>query len=261
MSASFTRLAGLFSCFCLVACRHVPTEHERHGAEIHYDLGVQEQLGGDITSAVRDFQQAIELDDKFAEAHNAYALLLHLSFHKNAEAIEHYKRALQIRPTFSEAKVNLANVYLSSDQYDSAIRLYREALNDMLYPTPYIAENNLGWALYKKGDVATAVDNIKAAVTTNPRFCSGYRNLGIIWEEHGKRAEACQQFAQLFKHCPDDPEANFRQGVCLAGDGKTNGAREAFSTCLTKDPPASLKEQCRTQLDKLGRMAPQTGNP
>ena len=45
----------------------------------------------------------------------------------------------------------------------------------MLYPTPFIAHGNLGWALYKKGETKKAVDHIKAAVTTNPKRCSSSR--------------------------------------------------------------------------------------
>ncbi len=60
-----------------------------------------------------------------------------------------------MRPTFSEARTNLANVYLDQGQYDEAIKLYEQVLNDMLYPTPFIAQGNLGWAYYKKGDTVT----------------------------------------------------------------------------------------------------------
>jgi tetratricopeptide (TPR) repeat protein len=224
------------------------SEHDRRGAEIHYDLGVHEQQTGDVQGAMRDFQAALQLDDNFAEAHEACALLLHLSFHRDQEAVEHYRRALQIRPTFSEAKVNLANVYLSEDRYDEAIKLYDEALNDMLYPTPFIAQNNLGWAQYKKGNAAEGVGNIRAAVTTNPKFCAGYRNLGIIAEEQGQLPEACDEFAHFQEHCPAELEADLREGSCLARLGKMERAREVLEACAKKEGPADIQDQCKKKL-------------
>src|SRR5215510_10486736 len=90
----------------LGSCVHIPTEKERQGAEAHYDLGISAQTAGDVRSALKEFEESLKLDDDFAEAHNAIAVLLHLSFDRKDEAEKHYKRALEIRPTFSEAKVN-----------------------------------------------------------------------------------------------------------------------------------------------------------
>jgi tetratricopeptide (TPR) repeat protein len=239
----------------LFGCRHFPSEQERKGAEIHYDLGVQDQDNGDVQGALSQFQQALKLDDGFAEAHNACALLLHLSFDRKDEAIVHYRRALELRPSFSEAKVNLANVYLSEARYDEAIKLYQEALNDMLYSTPFIAQNNLGWALYKKGDVANGVSNIRTSVTTNPKFCSGYRNLGIIAEEQGNVQEACDEYASFQEKCPTVAEADLREGLCLTRQGKREKAKSAFEACVGKAGDERVKRECREKIEQLGGSA------
>ena len=112
----------------LASCVHIPTEKERQGAEAHYDLGISAQASGDVRSALREFEESLKLDDDFADAHNAIAVLLHLAFDKKDEAEKHYKRALEIRPTFSEAKVNLGNLYLDEGRLDEAIALYQQAL-------------------------------------------------------------------------------------------------------------------------------------
>src|SRR5688572_14292965 len=96
--------------FLLSGCKHVPTEKERNSAEIHYNLGVQAQQAGNIQEALNEFQRAIAQDPDNADARNALGILLHLSFRRPTEAIEHYEKALEVRPTFSEARTNLANV-------------------------------------------------------------------------------------------------------------------------------------------------------
>jgi type IV pilus assembly protein PilF len=239
----------------LTACVHVPTEQERQGAEAHYDLGINAQNAGDVRSALKEFEQSLQLDDNFAEAHNAIAVLLHLSFDRKDEAETHYKRAIEIRPTFSEAKVNLGNLYLDEGRLDQAIALYNQALNDMLYPTPYIAETNLGWAYFKKGDSARALEHLRAAVTTNPSFCLGYKDLGLVQDAKGDLMAACTQFTRFAETCPTAAEAHQLKGSCEARLGRPEQARASFEACVSnaKEPAqARLKEECQRLRDGLG---------
>jgi len=253
---STLRPLAVLLCLCLAGCKHVPTEKEITGAQIHYDLGIQAQQAGDVQSAYKEFQAAEELDPGFAEAYNASGVLLHLAFKRPEEAIAQYKRALEIRPTFSEVKTNLANVYLDQARYDEAIALYQDALNDMLYATPYIAQANLGWALYKRGDtkrddVKKGIESIKSAVTINPKFCLGYKNLGLIYDEQGNTPDACKSFTRYRESCPEVADAYYREGVCLAKQGDNAGAKRAFAGCQTKNPSLSLKEDCGRLLEHL----------
>ncbi|RKH84585.1 tetratricopeptide repeat protein [Corallococcus sp. AB045] len=246
------------SCFLAFAlasagCAHVPTEKERQSSEIHYDLGIQAQQHGHVQDALQEYQKALEQNPGNPEAHNAVGVLLHLSFRRLDEASSHYEKALKLRPSFSDARTNLGNLRLDQGRYDEAIKLYEESLNDMQYRHGYSAQGNLGWALYKKGDTANALQNIKSAVTTNPDFCLGYKNLGIIYDETGKTEEACRQFGNYREKCPDVAEAYQREGVCQAKLGRVDEAKKALALCESKAQPneSVLKDHCRSLLDHL----------
>jgi Tfp pilus assembly protein PilF len=235
----------------LVGCKHVPTEQERRGAELRYEIGLQAQAAGNVQEAYKEMEKSLALDPEYPEAHNAMASLLHIAFNRPEEAIRHYKLALEYRPGFSEAKTNLANVYLSQARYEEAIKLYESALNDMLYPTPFIAQGNLGWALYKKGETERALQNIKASVTTNPGFCMGYKNLGVSYEETGNVSDACRYFGRYREACPDVADAYLREGACQMRQGKVEEARQSFAACETKAKSQVLKDDCRKLLEGL----------
>src|SRR4051812_17482444 len=226
-----TVLAALALC---AGCVHHPTEKEQRVSENHFDLGVMAQEKGNIQEALREYESALEADEGFPEAHNAIGILLHLSFKRYEEAIQHYKRALEIRPGYSEAKTNLGNVYLDMGKYDPAIDLYDQALNDMHYTTPYIAHANRGWAQYKRGNVREGVESIQTALTINPRFCLGYKQLGLIHNEQGQFDAACDDFRHFRDGCPDAGEAYYLEGKCLAKLGKTDEALKDFAACQTK---------------------------
>jgi type IV pilus assembly protein PilF len=255
MPRPFPAVLALAATGVLASCVHVPTEKERQGAEAHYDLGISAQSSGDVRGALKEFEESLKLDDDFAEAHNAIAVLLHLSFDKKDEAEKHYRRALEIRPSFSEAKVNLGNLYLDQGRLDEAIDLYQQALNDMLYATPYIAETNLGWAYFKKGNTPQAIEHLRAAVTTNPEFCLGYKDLGLVHDARGDLAAACTEFGRFVDACPKVAEAYQLRGSCQVRQGRAAEARASFDACVENATGAAqtkVRDECVRLRDKLG---------
>lgn len=250
-------LGRLLASFCVVAfatlgCKHVMTEKEERESEIHYDLGIQVQ-STDAQGALREFDRALELNPNMAEAHNAKGVLLHMSFGRLDEAIDTYKQALALKPTFSDVKTNLANVYLDQKRYDDAIALYDQALNDMLYSTPFIAHGNRGWALYKKGDLRAAVDAIKTATTLNPRFCLGHKNLGLVYEETGDLANACKAFTKFREQCPNVSETYVRDAMCQLKLGAKDKAATVVEACFTKATTDADREDCQRAKDALNQ--------
>src|SRR2546426_985735 len=68
---------------------------------------------------------------------------------KLAEAIEHYQRALQMRPDYADAYFNLGNALFQQGKLAEASDHYRQALR--LKPDHAPAHNNLGHALRRQG--------------------------------------------------------------------------------------------------------------
>jgi type IV pilus assembly protein PilF len=248
-------LGKLFGAFVVLAvaflgCKHIPTNKELESARIRYDLGCQ-VTQENPQQAIAEFEKALELDPDFPEALNAKGMLLHVVFKKVDDAQVALKRAIELNPKFSDAKTNLGNVYMDLKRYDEAIVLYQEALGDILYRTPYIAQGNLGWAMYKKGKTEDAITNIKTAVTVNPKFCLGYRWLGTIYDDTTQTAEACKQYGKYREMCPDVADAYLQEGVCLAKLGQVAQARTALEQCVAKAGQTPLKDDCSSLKEKL----------
>lgn len=261
-----TAVGKLFGSFVLLAflcsgasgCRHIATDKEHLEAQSHYDLAAN-MAQKEPQGALMELDRAAELDPDMPEIYNARGVLMHMAFGRPDDAAVSYKKALELRPTFSEVKVNLGNVFLDQKRYDEAIALYREALNDMLYTTPFLAQGNLGWALFKKGEKDQALQSIKSAVTLNPKFCLGFRNLGTIYDEAGNVDEACKYFGRFREQCPDVGDAYLREGVCLAKKGDLSGAHKSFKGCLEKSRSETEKDDCKRLKDGLGPPPPEPG--
>jgi Tfp pilus assembly protein PilF len=227
----------------------VRDEKAKEQAAIHYDLGVQAMQHCDSRGALTEFQQAIDMDASLAVAYNALGLVHHLSFAQLPEAIAAYQKALQLDPKFTEANTNLGNVYLAQARYEQAIPYFEKALADILYKTPYIAENNLGWCYYKKGEVQLGIDHIRGALVANPRFCLGHRNLGIIYTEMGQPEKALESYAKYAKNCPAKAEAHQLYGMALVKAGEREQAKKELAACAAKareeEPTDNVKAEER----------------
>lgn len=236
---------------CAATCRSRPSADEAHQALIHHDLGVEALRSNDFRSSLGEFQKALDLDPDLDLSHNAIGVLFHVQYREHDKAMAHYRRALEVNPKFTDARVNLANVYLDLGRHTEAVPLYQEALADMLYKTPYIAENNLGWALYKTGKVDLGIQRIRAALVYNPKFCLGHRNLGMIYTDLKQIEKACDALGQYVKHCAKEPEAHYRMAKCLLAAARQDEARKSLETCVSLGENTQIGPECQHLLELM----------
>jgi type IV pilus assembly protein PilF len=232
-----------------------PTQKEIEAAQIHYDLAVNAMENAhDAPTALHELQVALQLNPRSADAQNATGLVLHLMLHRPEQAVPHYLEAIKLDPKNSEIKNNLGACYLDLGKYPEAMVLFEQALQDVLYRTPFIAQGNLGWALYKSGDIQGGIQHLKLSVQLNPEYCQGYRSLGMIYSDSGQLAEARHAFESFQKRCPQLPEGHYRLGLVLLKLNEQGRARDEFAACVKdqKDQPNSdLGAECDRLLKLL----------
>lgn len=104
------------------------------------------------------------------------------------DAIEKYKRSLELHPDYPEALYNLGSAQLQKGDADQAIRLCEESLK--LQPTDADAHVVLGNALMAKQDVNGAIGHYREALQLRPNDPNAHYNLGIALQQQGKTEEA-----------------------------------------------------------------------
>lgn len=233
----------------LLACAHLPTQREKEGALAHYDLGIYAQQTNP-QAALYEFNQALALDAQLTEAVHAKAVLFHLSFRRLGEAEALYREALRQKAGYSEAKVNLGSLLAEQGRHAEAMVLYEEALDDLLYPTPYLARANLGWAYFQQGNFELAQTNLRQSLAQNPSFCLAYFMLSSVYKAQGAWSAACEQLEMFAKRCPEHADAHRQYGMCLLEQRKPQEAAEAFAACVAKatDAQEAIGRSCRQSL-------------
>src|SRR5512139_3478637 len=114
----------------LAACAHGPSAKQRENAEIHYNLGTEALRNGRAQDALKEYDEALKLDERFADAHMGRGLVLEVAFGRSEEAEREYRRALELRPGYSEARNNLGQLLARSGRLAEAIKEFDAALQN-----------------------------------------------------------------------------------------------------------------------------------
>src|ERR1700690_2170341 len=126
--------------------------------------GVAYYERGEYDRAIQDFEQAIELNPKYALAFNNRCA----AYHDKGEydrAIQDCNQALKFNPKYADALFNRGNTYQVKGQYDRAIQNYDQAIK--LNPNHAGAYYNRSLPKNQKGDQAGAEADLAAGRKTH----------------------------------------------------------------------------------------------
>jgi Tfp pilus assembly protein PilF len=251
--AAVARLFAAFSFLLLFSCSGLSAEQRAQSAEVHWQLGDNLMGQQDPQQALKEYLQSLDYDET-PEAHNGIGLIYAWSLGRPQEGEKEFKRALTMRPDYSEAMTNLGALYIARGRFAEAIPLLEKAAADPLYKSRVLAQSNLGWALYKVGQAEKGVSQIRGALQVAPKYCLGWRQLGTIYAEQGKLDDASGAFARYAEECPDVADAHYLLGKILARRSKAAEARAEFERCAVpkqeKDKP--LAAECAKFLKEMG---------
>jgi type IV pilus assembly protein PilF len=245
-------------------CAHSgASPEEREQAITQKDLGVDAMHQKDFRGALGYLNKALELNDEDPDVHYALGVVYFGGFARMDEAEKHFRRAGQLRPDFSDAHNALGNVYLARNRCDLAVPLFRKAMDNLTWPTPFMAEQNLGWCLYRAGKKDQGIAHLKNAVNLKPTLCGGYDYLARIYVEENREADSVVWLERYLKNCdttdavratlPPNQLASvfYRLGMARVRAGDHSNGRAALATCVERFADSPVVTECRKSLGAL----------
>jgi tetratricopeptide (TPR) repeat protein len=152
---------------------------------------------GRLDQAEASFAAASDLDDETIEVQSGLTLLM-ARLDQDDRALNHAKRACEIRPMNASCRFNLARLQDRSGDIDTAISTYHEVLT--ADTGHFAAWLNLGAALAARGHLEPSVEALNRAGMIQPASRRVQTNLGIAlgklkrWDAS---ADALRQAIQL----------------------------------------------------------------
>ncbi len=124
----------------------------------------------------------------------------------------------------ADAKIRQADAASAKGDSDAAVMLYREAI--VLDRDRYVAWNNLGVELMKRGDYLDAVAAFKVAADLSPRDPRPVANIGLAYQEMGWANDALSYYEQALMR--DETFLDALRGYALAEEMLGRGSLESL---------------------------------
>ena len=157
---------------------------------------------GQSGEALSHYRGALEVDASCTDAYRGLASVSS-QLGKPDEAYRYYEKALEVDPDDSATHSNLGNAYLRDDKLDKAVDHYRMALE--LDPNSILARANLAGALARQDKVREAIAEYEETVRRSPEFDAAHRSLGHLLYQTGQAEGALKHLEEAVRLNPQQP--------------------------------------------------------
>ncbi|MFQ5411537.1 MAG: tetratricopeptide repeat protein [Phycisphaerae bacterium] len=204
-----------------------------NAAPVHINLGSALDAQGRFAEAVEHYRKALEDNPNYLLAHNNLGASL-AQLKRYDEAITQFRRVIEINDRYAEAHNNLAAVLLSKNEIDEAIRHCRRAIElKVIYPKPYY---NMGNALVAQNKLDAAIAMFRTALRYKHDYVEAHDRLADVLQSQNKLDEAIAHYRLAIRFKPDYAEAHDSLGFALGTSGKVKEAIEQHRAALRIDP-------------------------
>lgn len=210
-------------------------------AEAHYQMGRTAMKLGQWPGAMQEFSTTIQINPDHNDARLEMARLLILA-NEFAAAKEQLDVLQQKQPNNPEVYLTLASYY-NSGTHDTAAALV--ALHKALQIDPKRSDSylSLGMLEAQEQQWADAEVNLKKAVELNPKSTDARVALGNFYQSRGRFPEAEQTFRQGVQNAPADPAPRLSLAGLFLAENKLTEA-ENYLRDSKKDFPEDTVGYC-----------------
>jgi type IV pilus biogenesis/stability protein PilW len=232
-------LAGLI--FCAVPA---PAPASQESSAVYLDLGVELFQKGRLDQAIAEFNQAIELNPRDAEAYN-YRGSAYLKKGQIDRAIADYDQVLRLKPRYAEAYTDRGVAYGAKGQYDRAIADFNRAVE--LNPRYAPAWSCRGGMYLNKGQIDRAIADFSKAVEVDPGYAMGYNNRGTAYMQQKRYDQAIFDFDKALRLDPRQASAYANRGIAYFEKGQIDRAITDLTRALEIDPGVAPAYEARAK--------------
>jgi len=207
---------------------------------------------GDPTGALQSLAQAEVENPTMPEIFHTRALAFNAK-HDLPLAIQAAKRAVELKPDYSDANNTLGKLLMDDGQTSAAIKYLTLAASDILYRDAYKAQTNLGILNYRQGRFNKSLEYLNRAILSSPVLaCVAYYYRGNLDLRDSNFKDAVRDYAKATQQvCANFQLAHLALGIALEESRQFDRARKTFLEIQKRFPNTRVADQAFEHLRKL----------
>ena len=207
---------------------------EPGSADLQYLLGETYRMQKTYREALTAYDAAIKANASYAPSYlgKGRVTLLYTPT-KTAEAMAFFNKALELDPGLSEAKLELANLYLMRNDPDNALIWLENYIQNA--PATAIVEYTRAEILLQKSEVESALATVEKARQLDVSYMPTYRLWGQILQANGIYEESILPLLTYLNTDPTDPQSELLLATAYYHTGKVDLAFDAIQKAIDVD--------------------------
>ena len=193
-------MSAIFITACQTPTTMVKKDPEK-AVKVRTQLAAEYIKSGDLDSAKRTLDQALEMNSRDSAANMMMGILLQQEGSKVSmdKAEAYFKRAISADPKNAQARNNYGTYLYQIERYNDAIEQLNVAATTLGYDQRYKAFENVGRIYLKLGDMANAEKSFKQALQVNRDSYISMLELSEIFYLKQQTTAATQLYEQFVR--------------------------------------------------------------
>lgn len=236
----------------LWGCSHFSKTDDRETAELHMQIGLSFVQKENYPSALRELLTAEKIDPTNPLVQSNLGYVYYMRDHLDL-AEKHYQRSIELKPDFTDAKNNLARLYIERGKLAAAVPLLKEALKDLTYNDYPKIYTNLGVLEFKRGRYSLSKVYFKKALEYNQDDCANRLYLGRSLLELRDLPTASLELNRSINSCRNltSDDAYFYSAIALYRNNEREKSMMRFEEMLRLYPNGKNTRQAREMLEYI----------
>lgn len=210
-----------------------PTEKK---AEIYYNEGTRNLVRKEYTKALKRLLKANELSPDDSRICNNLGMALYFK-KSTSRAIKYIKKSIGLDQKNTDAKMNLATIYMEIGKTSLSKSLYLKVLDDLTYEGQHRTYYNLGILSLRERNSKEAKKYLKKSLEVDSAYCPANFQLGNIYYHQKQYNKAYDRFKDAaLGVCYSNPEPQVLQAKTLLKLGKYSQASLKLEEIIERFP-------------------------
>lgn len=239
--------------FFLASCSSFQARDEET-ARLHLQLGTSQLSNENYPQALSELLIAESLDPENPVILNNLGLAYFFRERPDIAEIQ-LRKALELKPEYSDARNNLSRVLIERSKYEQAIAEAQKVIKDLTYPHPEKPLINLGMAQFKLGHFEAARGTFRKAIDIQRDNClalSFYGRSLYEMKDYERASEALDRAAGFCLRSQFD-EPQYYSALSYYQLGHKKRAEARLEELLKMYPQGSYLDKSKSMLETIRR--------